>query len=164
MPQARSPLLAILLGVFCVALATICALAPLVPLHRSLAIILIAFIAVSFAGFPFGYITVLLPPMIGLYNGGVEWLIMLPMVLATGLIAVLAMDFGGRWLGWLLAPLLSVVPIVLVWQAAQHRLFSLELPWVLSQEIWVLSHALVVLLGTLIVIFIPLLNREVARD
>lgn len=164
MPQARSHIFAILLGIFCLALAAIAALSPLLPVYRSLSILLIAFIAVSFSGFPFGYIIVLITPLLGLYNGGNDWLIMLPLVLSSGLLAMLAMDYGGRWLGWLLSPLLCVAPIFVVWQAAQHELFNLELPWVLPQRSWVMGHGLVALLGALIITLIPVLNRSAQRD
>ena len=154
----------LIIGVFLFLVAAVCAVAPLPILYRSLAILLSSYAAFAFAGMPFAYAVALLTPAIGLISGGENWLIMLPIILSSSLLAMLGLEFAWRYPAVIVSPALYVIPQVLVWQLSQRRLFSVNLPWDPNPNMWLSLHALTALAGVLGAVYLDRQreNRELA--
>ena len=154
----------LIIGVFLFLVAAVCAVAPLPLLYRSLAILLSSYAAFAFAGMPFAYAVALLTPAIGLISGGAAWLIMLPIMLSSSLLAMLGLEFAWRYPAVIVSPALYVIPQVLVWQLSQRRLFSVNLPWDPTPTMWLSLHALTALAGVLGSVYLDRQreNRELA--
>ena len=144
----------LIIGVFLFLVAAVFAVAPLSVLFRSLGILLAAYGAFSAGGMPFAYAVALLAPPIGLVSGDSAWLVMLPLVLSSNLLAMLGLEYAWRYPALLISPALGLIPPLFVSQAAQLRLFSVELPWSPSAGAWLALHALVALAGVLVAIFV----------
>ena len=144
-PPART----FFIGIFLFLFAAVCAVAPMPILYRSLGILLASYAAFAFAGMPFAYATALLTPAIGLISGTTAWLVMLPIVLSSSLLAMLGLEFSWRYAAVIVSPALYVIPQVIVWQLSQRRLFSVELPWDPSPVVWLSVHGLTALVGVL---------------
>ena len=147
-------------GVFIFLLAAVFAVAPLPILYRSLGILLASYAAFAFAGTPFAYATALLTPAIGLISGGAEWLVMLPIMLSSSLLAMLGLEFAWRYPAVIISPALYIIPQILVWQLSQRRLFSVNLPWDPTPTLWLSLHALTALVGVLGALY---LDRQHSR-
>ena len=160
MTYASPPTQRLFIGVFLFLVAAVCAVAPLPILYRSLGILLAAYAAFAFAGMPFAYAVALLAPAIGLISGTTAWLVMLPVILSSSLLAMLGLEFAWRYPAVVVSPALYVVPQFLVWQLSQRRLFSVDLPWDPSPVLWLSVHALTALAGVLGAIYMDRQNRE----
>ena len=145
---AANPASYLIVGLFFFLLAVVLAVAPLPVLVRSLGIVLCSYAALAFAGLPFAFAAALLAPVAGILTGGETWLVLLPLMLVSGLLAFLGLDYAWRWGALLVSPLLYVLPQVIVWQLSQRSLFSVVLPWSPSAPVWLGLHALVALGGT----------------
>ena len=149
MTRSAPPAQKLFIGVFLFLLAAVCAVAPLPILYRSLSILLASYAAFAFAGMPFAYAVALLTPAMGLISGSTDWLVMLPIVLSSSLLAMLGLEYAWRYPALVISPALYVIPQVLVWQLSQRRLFSVNLPWDPSPVMWLSLHALTALVGVL---------------
>ena len=155
-PPART----FFIGVFLFLFAAVCAVAPIPILYRSLGILLASYAAFAFAGMPFAYATALLTPAIGLISGTTAWLVMLPVVLSSSLLAMLGLEFSWRYAALIVSPALYVIPQVIAWQLSQRRLFSVELPWDPDPVVWLSAHGLTALIGVLGALY---LDRQRSR-
>lgn len=142
----------IIIGVFLFLLAVAFAVAPLQLVFRSLGILFATLLVFSVAGMPFAYLTALLAPVLGLINGDMNWLIMLPIVMVSLLLTVLGLEFSWRYPAIVVVPLLCVLPQFIAWQLSRQALFEIELPWEPASN-WVGLHALMALAGVLIAVY-----------
>jgi hypothetical protein len=136
-----------IVGTFLFLLAVVLAVAPLPLLARSLGVVLGSYAAFTFAGLPFAFAAALLAPVAGLLTGGEAWLVLLPLMLVSGLLALLGLDYAWRLPALVVSPLLYVLPQLIVWQLSQRALFAVALPWSPSALVWLGLHALAALLG-----------------
>lgn len=139
----------LIVGLFIFLLAIVLAVAPLPLLVRSLGIVLCFYAAFTFTGLPFAFATALLAPLAGLLTGSGDWLVMLPLLLVSGLLALLGLDYAWRTPALIVSPLLYILPQIVAWQLSQRSLFAVALPWQPSAPVWLGLHALVAVLGTL---------------
>jgi hypothetical protein len=144
----------IVIGVFLVLVALVAAVAPLPLMYRSLGIVIASYLAFGIAGPPLAFLAALIAPPMGLLNGDPGWLIMLPMVLSSNLLAMLGLELTWRYPAVLLSPLLLVTPQVFVMQASKQRLFRVELPWDTHNATWIVLHAAVAIGGVLLAIYL----------
>ena len=144
--RARTP--SAVIGLFLFLLAVVIAVAPLPLLVRSLGLVLTTYAAFAFAGLPFAFASALLAPVAGLLTGGPDWLVMLPLMLVSGLLALLGLDYAWPRGALALSPLLYVIPQGIVWALSQRSLFAVALPWSPSAPVWLGLHALAALVGT----------------
>ena len=149
-----------IVGTFMVLVAVVFAVAPLPLAVRSAGIVLAAYLAFGVGGMPFAYLAALLAPPAGLIAGDAQWLVMLPIILSSNLLGMLALEFAWRYPALLLSPLLLVTPAAFVQLATQRELFAVELPWDDARTLWLTLHALVAVLGVLSAF---LLDRQRAR-
>lgn len=149
----------LIIGVFLVLAAGVFAVAPLPLVYRSLGILFICYIALSVGGTPFAYLAALLMPPLGLLSGDSNWLVMLPIIMSSTLLAVLGVEFAWRYLAIIVSPLLAIAPHFIGSQMAQQSLFSVALPWE-PVSTWVGLHALAALAGILIVIYVDRLRER----
>ncbi len=141
---------AAILGLFLFLAAAVFAVAPLPPVLRSALILLTGYSAFTFAGMPWAYATVLVAPAIGLLSGSSDWLVMLPIILASNLLAFLGLDYAWRLPALVISPLLQVTPQLVAVTLARQELFFVELPWGTGSGTWIALHGLVALLGMLL--------------
>ncbi len=139
----------LIVGIFIFLLAGVLAVAPLPLPARSLGIVLCFYSAFAFAGLPFAFATALLAPLAGLLTGSGDWLVMLPLMLVSGLLALLGLDYAWRTPALVVSPLLYILPQLFAWQLSQRSLFAVALPWQPSAPVWLGLHTLAALLGTL---------------
>lgn len=152
----------IIVGTFLFLLAAVCAAAPIPLLYRSLGIVLCTFLAFSAGGMPFAYLTALLAPPIGLINGDQNWLVMLPIIMSSLLLAVLALEYAWRYPALILSPLLYVIPQFIAMRLSRNELFAVTLPWEPAQN-WVGIHALTALGGVLVAVYLDRLRERQSR-
>lgn len=160
--RAAPPTRNLFVGIFLFLLAAVCAVAPLPILYRSLGILLASYAAFAFAGMPFAYATALLTPAIGLVSGTTAWLVMLPVMLSSSLLAMLGLEYAWRYPALIVSPALYVIPQLIVWQLSQRRLFAVELPWDPTPEVWLSVHVLAALAGVLGALYVE--RRASRRD
>lgn len=146
-PRASTPH-TLIVGTFLFLLAVVLAVAPLPVLVRSLGVVLSTYAAFAFAGLPFAFAAALLAPVAGLLTGGDTWLVLLPLMLVSGLLALLGLDYAWRTPALVVSPLLYVLPQVVVWGLSQRSLFAVALPWSPSLPVWLGLHTLAALIGT----------------
>lgn len=149
------------IGGFLFLAAVACAVAPLPLAFRSSGTLLFAYLAFSVGGAPAGHFTALLAPPVGLISGDPDWLVMLPIILATNLLAVIGLEYGWRYLALLLSPLLQAIPQLLVWNASDQPLFAVALPWEPNPPNWIALHTLIAIAGVLVAIY---LDRRRERE
>lgn len=138
----------LIVGTFLFLLAVVLAVAPLPLLVRSLGVVLCSYAAFTFAGLPFAFAAALLAPVAGLLTGGETWLILLPLMLVSGLLALLGLDYAWGVPALVVSPLLYVLPQLIVWALSQRSLFAVALPWSPSLPLWLGLHALAAAVGT----------------
>ncbi len=138
----------LIVGSFLFLLAVVLAVAPLPLLVRSLGVVLCSYAAFAFAGLPFAFAAALLAPVAGLLTGGETWLVLLPLMLVSGLLSLLGLDYAWRVPALVVSPLLYVLPQGIVWTLSQRSLFAVELPWSPSAPVWLGLHALAATVGT----------------
>jgi hypothetical protein len=151
----------IIIGTFLFLLAAVSAAAPIPLLYRSLGIVLCTYLAFSAGGMPFAYLTALFAPPLGLINGDQNWLVMLPIVMSSLLLAVLALEYAWRYPALILSPLLFTIPQFIAMRLSRNELFAVTLPWEPAQS-WVGIHALTALGGVLIAIYLDRVRERSA--
>ena len=77
-----------------------------------------------------------------------SWAVLLPLMLVSGLLALLGLDYAWPRGALIVSPLLYVVPQLIVWALSQRSLFAVALPWSPSAPVWLGLHALAALVGT----------------
>lgn len=137
----------LIVGSFIFLLALVLAVAPLPLVVRSLGIVLCFYASFTFAGLPFAFATALLAPLAGLLTGE-DWLVMLPLLLVSGLLSLLGLDYAWRVPALVVSPLLYTLPQLIVWGLSQRSLFAVTLPWQPSAPLWLGLHASAAVLGT----------------
>jgi hypothetical protein len=130
--------------------AVVCAVAPLPLVLRSVGILLFSYVAFATAGLPAAYLTALLAPVLGLLGGSEGWLIMLPVILASNLLAMLGLEFAWSYPALIVSPLLQITPQLVTLVLSRRELFLVELPWEPGAQGWILLHGLVAVLGVLL--------------
>jgi len=153
----------LIIGTFLFLAAVVFAVAPLPILYRSLGVLLASYAAFSFGGLPFAYAAALLAPVAGLLSGSSDWLVMLPLILTSGLLGMLGLDYAWRYPALLVSPLLYTVPQLFVWAASRRSLFAVELPWSPSPEVWLTLHALTALLSVLGAVYLDRRREELEK-
>jgi hypothetical protein len=138
------------IGAGLILLSVAIALSPLATLYRSVAILFCAYLAFSNSGTPAAYIIVLFSPLFGLRVETDTWLVLLPVMLSTNLLAMLGLDYGWRYGAIVLSPVLAVLPVLIAWQGALHPLFNVTLPWQPDARTWIVMHTVVALAGVVI--------------
>lgn len=140
---------AVVIGTFLFLAAAACAVAPLSPLLRSAGILFLSYLSFSFAGMPAAFLTALVAPAVGLLSGGGEWLVMLPLVLASNLLAMLGLDYAWKYAALLVSPALQAAPQLVAMVLSRQELFFVDLPWGTEPMNWIMLHALVAVMGVL---------------
>jgi hypothetical protein len=149
-----------LTGVFFFLAAVALAVAPLPILFRNLGILLIAYLAFALSKAVVSYIVVMFAPPLGLFSGSPEWLTMQPLMISSGLLAVLGLEFAWRYPALVVSPLLCLMPYFFAWQLSQYQLFAVALPFEPSAPLWLILHGLVSVGGVLVALY---LNRRQER-
>ncbi|MEX2534872.1 MAG: hypothetical protein WD273_04650 [Trueperaceae bacterium] len=154
----------LVIGAFLFLAAVACAVAPLPLAFRSSGVLLFAYLAFSVGGPAAAHVTALLAPPVGLISGDGEWLVMLPIILASNLLAMIGLEFAWRYPALLVSPLLQAIPQLFVVNASTQELFAVDLPWGPRATVWIALHALTALAGVLVVVFLDRRReRETAR-
>ena len=144
----------LVVGIFLVLAAAVCAVAPIPLVLRSVGVIACAYLAFGVGGMPWAYLAALVAPPVGLLTGDTGWLVMLPVVLSGNLLAMLGLEYAWRWPALAVSPLLLIVPQVATLLLSERELFRVELPWEPSGTIWILLHLLVAVAGILAAILL----------
>ncbi|MDZ7703461.1 MAG: hypothetical protein U5L04_03135 [Trueperaceae bacterium] len=144
----------IIIGVMFLIAAGVFALAPVPMIYRSLGVLVCGTLVYSYSGAFFAQMIVLVAPCLGLLSGDPDWLVMLPIILSSGILGMLALDFSWRYPAIVVAPVFYLVPTAFAWQLSQRRLFEVTLPWEPSPEVWVGAHGLTLFAGVLIAVFL----------
>ncbi len=134
-------------GMGLILLSVVIALLPVTTLYRSVAILLCAYLAFSNSGTVAAYIIVLFSPLFGLRYETSQWLVLLPVMLSTNLLAILGLDYGWRYGAIILSPLLCALPQIVAWQGSQHPLMNVVLPWQPSAQTWLTMHVVTAVAG-----------------
>lgn len=142
----------LIIGIFLVLAAGVFAVAPLPLIYRSLGILFLCYLALSVGGTAFAYLAALVTPPLGLLSADPDWLIMLPIVMSSTLLAVLGVEFAWRYLAIIISPLLAAAPHLIGSQLAEQSLFTVTLPWE-PVRTWVALHLLVALAGVIVIIY-----------
>ena len=150
----------IVVGLFMFLAAVLCAVLPLAPLVRSAAVMLLAYAAFAFSGFGAALLTGLLAPAAGLLTGDADWLVMLPIILSSNLLALLGLDLGWRYAAIVLSPLVQAAPQLVALVLSGKELFMVDLPWDDHAAAWVLLHLLTALFGVLLALFFDRRRRR----
>ena len=153
----------IFMGLFLCFFAAVIVVSPLPMLYRSMIILFIAYLAASYGGMPFAYIVVILVPPLGLLKHDDSWLIFLPMIISSGLLAMLGLEYSWRYAALLISPFLYVIPQLFVWKVSEHRLFAIEIPWQPSATRWLIIHAFVAGAGVLTMFFLDRKRQKLAK-
>jgi hypothetical protein len=144
----------LIIGAFLFLAAIVFAVSPLPVVYRSLGILLTAYLAFSAGGLPFAYLIAVVAPPVGLITGNADWLVLLPIVISSNLLAMLGLEYAWRYPAIIVSPLLALVPPFVAAVLAHTRLFAVDLPWGVSSGAWLLLHALIALLGVLAAVYL----------
>lgn len=148
-------------GVFLFLGAVFLAVAPVPLLFKDLGIILLAYLAFVLSRATFAYMVVILAPPLGLLlSGSPEWLVLQPIMISAGLLAILGLEYAWRYPALVVSPLLYIMPYFVSWQLSQIELLAVDLPFVPSPQVWITLHLLVAILGVLLALYI---ERRQAR-
>ncbi len=139
----------LIIGVFLVLTAFVVAVAPLPIMYRSLGIVIASYLAFGVAGLPYAFFAAIVAPPIGLISGDTDWLIMLPIMLSSNLLALLGLELSWRYPAILVSPILLIIPQLFVMQASKQQLFRVDLPWEVDSGTWIALHAGVATVGVL---------------
>lgn len=140
--------------------AVLCAVLPLPPLVRSAAILLLSYVGFAFSGLGAALLTGLLAPAAGLLAGDADWLVMLPLILSSNLLALLGLDLGWRYAAIVISPLVQAAPQIAALVLSRKELFLVDLPWDDTAPSWVLLHLLISLFGVLLALFFERRGRR----
>jgi hypothetical protein len=143
----------LIIGIFLFLAAAAFAAAPLALVYRSLGILFAVYLIFIAGGTPFAFLTALITPLVGLIGGDQDWLIMLPILLSSNLLAVLGLEYAWRYPALIISPLLSIAPQVIAQQLSRSGIFEVTLPWEPAST-WLGLHALTALAGTLVTIYL----------
>ena len=152
--RAASPRERLVIGVFLFLVAAAVAAAPLPMVLRSAGVLAATYLSYGVVGSNGGFATGLVAPLVGLLTAPYEWLVMLPIILSSNLLAVMGLDLAWRYPALVVSPLLQVVPQLVVAALSQQTLFEVDLPWAPNVNGWILLHLLVALAGTLLLVFL----------
>lgn len=155
-----NPSRALFIGIFLFLAAAACAVAPMPILFRSLGILLFSYASFAMAGSQLALFTALVAPLVGLLSGSEEWLVMLPIILASNLLGMLGLDFAWRYAAVIVSPLLLSAPGVVSVVLSGQELFEVELPWLGDGFTWIGLHALVALFGVLAALLLDRSRRK----
>ncbi len=153
----------IVIGTFLVLATLVAAVVPLPLLYRSLGIVLFSYLSFAMAGLPYAFVAALVAPPLGLISGDPGWLVMLPVVLSSNLLAMLGLELTWRYPAAVISPLLLITPQVFVMQISKQSLFSVQLPWEPNVGVWISLHTLVALAGMLIAIYLDRRRDKTTR-
>jgi hypothetical protein len=151
----------LVIGSFLFLAAVACAVAPLPLVFRSVGILLFSYLAFSAGGAPVAFVTALLAPAAGLITGNSDWLVMLPIVLASNLLAMIGLEYAWRYPALVASPLLQAIPPLFVLNVSRQELFAVDLPWEPRAATWIALHALTALAGVLVAVY---LDRRRERE
>ncbi len=143
-----------MIGLFLFLAAATCAVAPLPLVLRSAGVLLFSYATFTFSGSQFALFTSLVAPVVGLLSGSSDWLVMLPIILASNLLGMLGLEYAWRYAAVLVSPLLQIAPQVVSMILSQQELFEVELPWGDAAMSWIALHGLIALLGVLGALFL----------
>ncbi len=143
-----------IVGAFFFLGAVALAAAPLPILFRDLGIIFVAYLAFALIRPGVAYMIVILAPPLGLLSGSPDWLIMQPLVISSGLLAMIGLEYGWRYPAIVVSPLLYLLPYLIAGQMSRMELFAVELPFAPSFQAWLTLHGLVALAGVLLALYI----------
>lgn len=115
--------------------------------------LLFSYAAFTFAGSQVALFISLVAPMVGLLTGSTEWLVMLPIILASNLLGMLGLEYAWRYAAIVVSPLLVVAPQAVSMVLSRQELFEVELPWADGAMAWIALHGLVALFGVLAALF-----------
>ncbi len=127
---------------------------------RSAGVLFFSYAAFAGAGMPAAYLTALVAPAFGLLTGSSDWLVMLPIVLASNLLAMLGLEYGWRYAAIVISPAMLLAPLVLAMLLPRQELFTVHLPWDAQAMNWVLLHGLIGLLGVLLALYVDRVRRR----
>ena len=153
MTQKSTPRAAII-GLFLFLAAALCAVAPLPLVLRSAGVLLFSYATFAFSGTSFALFTALVAPAVGLLSGDGDWLVMLPIVLASNLLGMLGLDYAWRYAAIIVSPLLQIAPQLASLVLPRQELFEVQLPWDGTAPSWIALHGLIALLGVLGALFL----------
>ena len=143
-----------IVGSFLFLAAVAFAVAPLPLALRSAGILLFSYLSLAAAGSSAAFTTGLLAPALGLLGGDYDWLVMLPIIISSNMLALIGFEFTWRYAAIIASPLLQALPQVLVHVASSTELFAVELPWEPNPVGWISLHALVSLAAVLVLVFL----------
>lgn len=158
---------ALILGLFLFLAAAACAVAPLPLVLRSAGILLFSYVSFTVAGSQMALFTSLLAPILGLLSGSEEWLVMLPIILASNLLGMLGLDYAWRYAALLVSPALVAAPLLTSVVLSRQELFLVDLPWADGGTNWLILHVLIALFGVLAALLLERRQRqqrEAARE
>lgn len=151
-----------IIGLFLFLVAAALAASPLPLFYRSAGILLLMYLVFGVAGMPFVYLTALIAPPVGLVSGDPDWLIMLPLIMSSSLLAALGLEYAWRYPALIVSPLLAVAPFIIAAALSRQELFAITLPWEPVNR-WIALHTLVALAGVLVNVYLDR-RREKLRD
>ena len=123
-----NPSRALFIGIFLFLAAAACAVAPVPILFRSLGIVLFSYASFALAGSQMALLTALVAPVVGLLSGSEDWLVMLPIILASNLLELFEVElpWQGEGLSWVglhaLVALFGVLTALLLDRGRRKRL------------------------------------------
>ena len=159
MTQAN-PSRALIIGLFLFLAAVACAVAPLPLIVRSAGVLLFSYASFALAGSQLALLTALLAPLAGLLTGDGDWLVMLPIILASNLLGMLGLEYAWRYAAIIISPVLQSAPQVVSVILARQELFEVELPWGEGAFNWIALHAFVALFGVLAALLLERRGRK----
>ncbi len=150
---------ALVFGLLLFLAAAACAVLPLPLALRSAGILLFSYASFALAGSQMALFTSLLAPVVGLVSGSEEWLVLLPIILASNLLGMLGLDYAWRYAAIIVSPVLQMAPQVVSMTLSRQELFEVTLPWGDSAMSWIALHGLVSLFGVLAALFLDRRSR-----
>jgi uncharacterized membrane protein len=151
-----------IIGTFVFLAAVVCVLAPIPLLYRSLGVLIATYLAFSVAGTPLAYLTAIVAPLAGLVGNDLNWLVLLPILLTSLLLAVVGLEYAWRYPALIVSPLLYVIPQYLGMVLSKQELFAIQLPWEPASS-WVGIHALAALASSLVVVYLDRFRERRAQ-
>ncbi len=151
---------ALLLGLILLLAAAACAVLPMPLAVRSAAILLLSYVSFAVTGSQMALFIALVAPILGLLSGSEEWLVMLPIILASNLLGMLGLDFAWRYAAVVVSPALVAAPLLTSLILSRQELFMVDLPWADGGTNWLLLHVLVALFGVLAALLLDRRQRN----
>lgn len=152
----------VIIGTFVFLAALVCVLAPIPLLYRSLGLLFATYLAFSVAGTALAYMVAILAPLAGLVGSDMNWLILLPILLTSLMLAVVGLEYAWRYPAILVSPLLYIIPQWIAQFLAKQTLFAIALPWE-PAESWLSIHAMAAMAASLFIIYIDRMRERSAQ-